>query len=146
MTPCWIWTGSLNAKGYGRCFGGMAHRRYYEEYIGPVPEGRTIDHLCRVRNCVNPEHLEAVSHAENCRRGAAACPVTTTSEFGEWLRSERQARALSQSDLAGILGVSPSLIGFYETGKGEPPPDRLADIRRVLGERDLAEGNVGALA
>jgi hypothetical protein len=49
MTPCWIWTGSLNAKGYGRCFGGMAHRRYYEEYIGPVPEGRTIDHLCRVR-------------------------------------------------------------------------------------------------
>ena len=47
----------------------MSHRLAYELEIGPIPAGLEIDHLCRVRNCVNPAHLEPVTHAENIRRG-----------------------------------------------------------------------------
>jgi len=46
-----------------------AHRYSYEAFVGPIPEGLTLDHLCRVRNCVNPEHLEPVSLKENLLRG-----------------------------------------------------------------------------
>lgn len=72
-TPCWIWTGGRNPDGYGHiCCGGKmisAHRISYERNIGPIPEGLGLDHLCRVRNCMNPAHLEPVSHRENVLRG-----------------------------------------------------------------------------
>lgn len=48
----------------------LAHRVYFEEYVGPIPADEQLDHLCRVRCCVNPNHLEPVSGAENVRRGA----------------------------------------------------------------------------
>lgn len=73
---CWLWTGSLTYDGYGifrednRRTG--AHRFAYEYLIGPVPDGMQLDHLCRVRNCVNPEHLEPVTGAENTRRAFEA--------------------------------------------------------------------------
>ena len=50
----------------------LAHRVYYERHVGPVPEGLELDHLCRNPGCVNPEHLEPVTHAENIRRGYQA--------------------------------------------------------------------------
>lgn len=67
--PCWLWTGSLNSDGYGRFNGKLAHRRTYLEVVGPIPDGLVLDHLCRVRNCVNPDHLEPVTQRENMRRG-----------------------------------------------------------------------------
>src|SRR3990167_10748674 len=73
-TPgCWLWTGALKENGYG-AFGvnyrsGYAHRFSYENFRGPIPHGLTIDHLCRVRNCVNPSHLEAVTIGVNTLRG-----------------------------------------------------------------------------
>ncbi len=71
-TGCWLWTAAMKPNGYG-CFGlgaqQYAHRVSYERHKGPIPEGLEIDHLCRVRNCVNPDHLEAVTHRENVRRG-----------------------------------------------------------------------------
>ncbi len=72
-TPCWIWQLALSEDGYGHAWEGKAHkaahRLYYERYVGPIPDGLLLDHLCRVRSCVNPEHLEPVTTLENTRRG-----------------------------------------------------------------------------
>ncbi len=72
---CWLWTGDLNDRGYPT-FALLhdrtvyAHRYAYELLVGPIPEGLTLDHLCRVPACVNPDHLEPVTKAENIRRAA----------------------------------------------------------------------------
>lgn len=71
---CWIWTAALAKTGYGkfsvsRSSWREAHRVSYEIYVGKVPEGLVIDHLCGKRSCVNPNHLEAVTVGENVRRG-----------------------------------------------------------------------------
>jgi len=72
VSPCWHWTGAKNNLGYGqlRVEGRTryAHRVFYEDFIGPIPEDREIDHLCRNPSCVNPAHLEPVTHRENMRR------------------------------------------------------------------------------
>jgi hypothetical protein len=75
-TPCWIWQLDHSYDGYGRKWLGSrrvhAHRWTYEQHVGPIPEGLQLDHLCRVRNCVNPDHLEPVTPRENTRRGIVA--------------------------------------------------------------------------
>lgn len=69
---CWIWNGRVNDKGYAalRVAGKFwaAHRWYYTQAKGPIPEGLEIDHLCRNPSCVNPEHLEPVTQLENLAR------------------------------------------------------------------------------
>lgn len=66
---CWTWTGHIDACGYGRYNLLLAHRISYEAVNGPIPPRLTIDHLCRNRRCVNPDHLECVSIGENVLRG-----------------------------------------------------------------------------
>ncbi len=78
-TGCWLWTGHIGRNGYGVIgIGGRklakAHRFAYERFIGPIPDGMQLDHLCRVRHCVNPTHLEPVSNRENVIRGNEARP------------------------------------------------------------------------
>jgi hypothetical protein len=70
---CWIWQGRLHAQeGYGVLGSRMAHRISYEALIGEIPPGLDLDHLCRVRPCVNPEHLEPVTRRENLMRSSIA--------------------------------------------------------------------------
>lgn len=69
---CWEWDGRLNADGYGMIGQQRVHRVVYELLVGPIPEGLTIDHLCRVRHCAFPDHLEPVTRGENVLRGEGA--------------------------------------------------------------------------
>lgn len=69
---CWYWTGAINSKGYGQwAVDGVSkstHRVAYESLAGPIPDGMTIDHLCQIKRCCNPAHLEVVSRTENSLR------------------------------------------------------------------------------
>lgn len=74
---CWLWTGPMFWNGYGHIsaasFGTtIAHRAFYVAHVGPIEDGVDLDHLCRVRHCVNPKHLEPVSHSLNIQRGVDA--------------------------------------------------------------------------
>jgi HNH endonuclease len=78
-TDCWEWDSTSAAHrsnvGYGYMYAYGKHQRatrvVWEEVVGPIPKGYEIDHLCRNTACVNPDHLEPVTHQENCRRGLA---------------------------------------------------------------------------
>lgn len=77
---CIVWTASGNGAGYGAMFIAkgkrvLAHRWSYEHFVGPIPDGLHIDHLCRNRMCVNPEHLEAVPQRANTLRGIAPTAI-----------------------------------------------------------------------
>lgn len=74
-TGCWRWTGRLCRDGYGRIGAASAHRVYYELIKGSVAPGLTLDHLCRNRWCVNPDHLEPVSNRDNILRGESFSAV-----------------------------------------------------------------------
>ena len=75
---CWIWMKGLDSLGYGQFYcvkngketTERAHRASYEHFVGAIPDGLEIDHLCTIRCCVNPEHLEPVTHQENWRRSS----------------------------------------------------------------------------
>lgn len=75
-TPCWLWTGALSRGGYAKFYEPTSagprnvygHRWSYERAVGPVPTGLELDHLCRVRRCVNPLHVEPVTHRVNLLR------------------------------------------------------------------------------
>ena len=74
---CWIWQGRINNRGYpvsGSRINGRpyAHRLMYELLRGPIPDGLTIDHLCRTPKCINPSHLEPVTMKENTHRGISS--------------------------------------------------------------------------
>lgn len=69
---CWIWQKSMTPQGYGTIRGEGAHRVFYEDAKGPIPEGLHLDHLCRTPACVNPDHLEPVTNELNSWRGDKA--------------------------------------------------------------------------
>lgn len=125
LGPCWIWNGNLSTTGhragYGRFLIGPqryapAHRYAYELVVGEIPDGLVIDHLCSVKSCVNPAHLEPVTRAENTRRAPKAnalkthCPQghpydeanTYTSGGGRLCRACRQIRNRARSAARGV--------------------------------------------
>lgn len=74
---CWVWQGTILKRGYGRImrFGKQlhAHRMVWELLVGPLPKDLVLDHLCRNRACVNPDHLEPVPNEVNVMRGEGVC-------------------------------------------------------------------------
>ena len=97
---CWIWQGYTGRNwGYGwvawwdgdRQIGMNAHRAMYVAHKGPLDDDLSVDHLCRVTNCVNPEHMEPVTQAENMRRGALA---------RSYLNPERVSTAMTKEQIS----------------------------------------------
>lgn len=76
LGACWLWTGFIDADGYGMVrYRGQsigAHRMAWQLLVGPIPAGMDLDHLCFVRACTRPDHLEVVTRSENSRRRNAA--------------------------------------------------------------------------
>lgn len=125
QTGCWNWDGTLNEDGYGqisvpstRCDSGVttirAHRLFYVNHVGPLILGDVLDHKCRNARCVNPEHLEPVSNAENVRRGLSA--KLTAKQVSE-IRNRYRAGGVSHLALACEFSVSERNIQQIVTGQ-----------------------------
>lgn len=112
-TPCWVWRLCKTRAGYARVASGvgsvLAHRVLYEEKFGAIPQGLCLDHLCRVRACVNPDHLEPVTLAENIRRGSVA--KLTKDD----VRAIRRAEG-SHASVAKAFGVSAGHVSRIRGG------------------------------
>lgn len=92
---CWRWGSSITTWGYGQIYYNKknvrAHRLFYEYYKGEIPRNLVLDHLCRVRDCVNPDHMEIVTSKENILRGVSPPSLNakkTTCKNGHPLTSE----------------------------------------------------------
>lgn len=140
-TPCHLWLRHTNDDGYAmvRRDGTLqlAHRWFYVQERGPIPEGLTLDHLCRVTRCVNADHMEPVPLRENIWRGWEA-------RYGDAghhpVRAERLARRLSQRDFGRLLGVAQTTVSAWERGLCPPPTDWSSKLR--IDEREVIGGEV----
>lgn len=115
-TECWEWQWFKDHKGYGRKkVGGRAipaHVYFYEQQYGPVPDGLQLDHKCRCRSCVNPDHLEPVTCVENVRRSSLPkINVAIASQIKNDLKTMRP------SDVAARHGVSVGIVQSIKYGK-----------------------------
>ena len=109
-TPCWIWRKAKTTAGYGMVT--ISRRQYYihvlnyVEQYGVLDDGLELDHKCRVRACCRPDHLEAVTHAENCRRGLMAKLTMDEARTIRELRKEGHAANI----IASLYGVDASVV------------------------------------
>lgn len=108
VNDCLLWQAQLDEHKYGRFFDGTkgrpAHRFYYETMRGEVPKDLELDHLCRVPHCVNPDHLEPVTHRENDIRGVEARkgdrPLCSAGHFLDMTGDPVVGRCMACADLA----------------------------------------------
>lgn len=158
LGPCWLWTGAIGAHGYGvigKDGGGvvLAHRAAYEDKVGPIPAGLHVDHLCMVRPCIRPEHLEAVTQAENNRRQhlakryreaweARGRGVNVAADL-RWLDARRpRTHKTTRARAEGKWGVGPSDLSscLKAIEFRERPPEGYEP-----GPVDKAAANVGTM-
>jgi hypothetical protein len=129
-TGCWNWLLKVGDHGYGDTWDGSsvrkAHRVVYERLVGPVPDGLQLDHLCRNRACVNPDHLEPVTRSVNVQRGALAKvdPGTVIE-----IRARYAAGGITKPQLGAEYGVSKHTITdivLRRSWRNIPTPARSA--------------------
>ncbi len=115
-TDCWIWPYAVNGNGYGHLGKNKkiieAHKFMYEQIVGDIPANCELDHICTNKLCVNPSHLEPVSHAENCRRGKQ---TKLTKEDVKHIRE--LSATFTHTRIAKLYNVSRQSIGLILQGK-----------------------------
>lgn len=114
---CWLWKAGRDTNGYGAFERNTAHRTAYELSVGPIPDGLEIDHLCHVKACVNPAHLEAVTHRVNLGRRVFRAR-------GNWMKPI-------------VVKMPPSIAALLKEKAGERG---ISAYVRELVMRDLATG------
>lgn len=142
---CWVWAGVVsNQYGYwtpptqtglGR---GPAHRFAYMHMVCEIPAGLELDHLCRHKLCVNPEHLDPVTHAEN-RRRARGPNRPRRGSIESPLKMARIEAGLTLADLSEVVGISGGTLSAYENGKARIRPVVRARILRAIADALLEE-------
>lgn len=116
-TGCWLWQRGTTEDGYAyfkrNGLNVLAHRYYYQLHIGPIPIGLTLDHLCRVRHCVNPAHLDPVTQLVNTHRGER-CKINAgiAKEIRIAIRSGERHK-----DIAPRYGISKALVHHIATDR-----------------------------
>lgn len=141
-TGCWNWTGFIRPDGYGKAWDprrravGRAHRVVYETLRGPVDDALDLDHTCRNRRCVNPDHLDPVTRGENLRRGAGA---KLTWDAVREIRRRYAGGGVTTRELGAAFGISNRSCSQITMGRSWPdsaytPP--VAPSRRSPFPRD----------
>jgi hypothetical protein len=140
---CWIFTGALTEKGYGRIRGVnkkmvVAHRAMYEELRGPIPDGEELDHICWVRACVNPDHMEPVTHAENIRRSRARHAWSSKRDgMGRFAKKVLEPASWDGGEVCGVYFMIDAARGRVKIGFSSNVPRRL-DVLRKLHSQQLS--------
>jgi len=123
---CWVWKGGVSNAGYGLCNSdkkkiASAHRTSYEAFIGEIPKGKLVAHICDNRLCVNPAHLFLATHAENSADMVAKNRSARGEKCGKSKLTEEQVKFiresnLSQRKLGAMFNVSHANIGYVKRG------------------------------
>lgn len=118
-TPCWLWAASVRDSGYGQFSiddrPRAVHRISYTWAYGVIPSGLTLDHLCRQKRCVRPDHLEAVTRLENTLRARDSYMKLSDSDVREVRRLRTAGSSLQQ--IAQLFNVDQSTISLIARGK-----------------------------
>jgi hypothetical protein len=133
-SECWVWQGSAKANGYAQFHyrtgpsqqgGQMAHRWRWEQDNGPVPEGLQLDHLCKLRRCVNPAHLEPVTPLQNARR-SKSCKLSDEQARDIY---RRKLRGEATRYIADLFAVSTSTVNKIAAQGPDGPRDPSQNAR-----------------
>ena len=112
---CWVWHGAIADNGYSkvrfRNKHTSVHRVIYEHYKGKIPKGFQVDHLCKNKLCVNPEHLEAVTPAENTRRASKKANLLIVRII------KKLTGKIKQHEISGIFGLHQCHVSRIVSGK-----------------------------
>ena len=129
----WLWQGSISPEGYARLNSVYVHRIVCEWAHGPIPEGYDVDHLCRVKSCVHPDHLEAVTHRENmlrartgiCKHGHSLDEYGKVQKDGTRYcgecRRQNQKRAYDAGEWPSMIAKKHNLYRNPKPGYPNPP-------------------------
>lgn len=119
-TGCWNWLGATIRGGYGfvwnkeikKCV--VAHRYFFERFKKKIPDGMVLDHLCRNSKCVNPDHLEIVTNAENLRRAKS---IKVGWELSNRIKEIYYAGKKTQFEIALLFNLNQGTISRIVNGK-----------------------------